>query len=124
MIKRALLFSSFLFVLGRQISCAAADLIGRVPAQASAISNPYESSDAAARAGAKLFVRECSSCHGEKHLTNAPRLDSRILRSASPGVLFWILRNGSLYRGMPSFAHLPEAQRWQIIAYLKSAYEN
>ena len=42
---------------------------------------------------------------------------------ASPGALFWVLRNGSLKRGMLSFAHLPEAQRWQIITYLKTLKE-
>jgi len=31
-----------------------------------------------------------------------------------------VLRNGSLRHGMPSFAHLPEQQRWQIVTYLKS----
>jgi hypothetical protein len=25
----------------------------------------------------------------------------------------------SLRRGMPSFAHLPESQRWQIITFLR-----
>jgi hypothetical protein len=38
---------------------------------------------------------------------------------ASPGTLFWVLRNGSLRRGMPSFAHLPEPARWQIITFLQ-----
>ncbi len=39
---------------------------------------------------------------------------------AVPGALFWILRNGDLRHGMPPFAHLPEAQRWQIIEFLQS----
>jgi mono/diheme cytochrome c family protein len=47
-------------------------------------------------------------------------LASPIVREAEPGKLFWILRNGSLRHGMPSFAHLPEEQRWQIVMYLKS----
>jgi len=28
-----------------------------------------------------------------------------------------------LHRGMPSFAHLPEPQRWQIITFLREAGE-
>jgi hypothetical protein len=43
-----------------------------------------------------------------------------MVRQAKPGTLYWILRNGSLCRGMPSFAHLPEDQRWQIITFLQS----
>ena len=27
------------------------------------------------------------------------------------------LRNGSIWRGMPSFSHLPEEQRWEIVTY-------
>jgi len=50
----------------------------------------------------------------------APPLNQAEVREASPGALFWVLRNGSLKRGMPSFAHLPDAQRWQIITYLKT----
>jgi mono/diheme cytochrome c family protein len=119
--RRTLFRIASLLILEGQMSCAAADLIGRVPAQPKAILNPYEGSEDAVRAGAKLFVRECSACHRGKYQTNAPPLDSQTLRSASPRVLFWILRNGSLSRGMPSFAHLPEAQRWQIVAYLKEA---
>jgi len=32
----------------------------------------------------------------------------------------WVLKNGSIYQGMPSFAHLPEPQRWEIITFLRS----
>jgi hypothetical protein len=38
---------------------------------------------------------------------------------ASPGTLFWLLRNGKLDRGMPSWSKLPDQQRWQIVTYLK-----
>jgi mono/diheme cytochrome c family protein len=50
----------------------------------------------------------------------APPLNQADVHDASPAALFWVLRNGSLKRGMPSFAHLPEPQRWQIITYLKT----
>jgi mono/diheme cytochrome c family protein len=49
-----------------------------------------------------------------------PALVSPAVRSAPAGVIFWLLRNGSLRRGMPSFSHLPEQQRWQIVTYLKT----
>jgi len=98
---------------------AGTDLLGHAPVAASAAANPYEGDETAARAGAKLVERECQPCHGERSAGKAPLLNSSPIRDAPAGALFWVLRNGSLYRGMPSFAHLPEAQRWQIVEYLK-----
>jgi hypothetical protein len=37
--------------------------------------------------------------------------------------MFWVLENGSLHHGMPSFAHLPAPERWQIITYLQGLSE-
>jgi len=104
-------------------SASAMDLVQLAPQRAAAITNPLASDEQARRAGAKLYSRECASCHGRKRegLGKAPPLDRADVYDASPGALFWVLRNGSLYRGMPSFAHLPEPQRWQIITFLKSA---
>jgi mono/diheme cytochrome c family protein len=97
-------------------------LIQRASSKAKLISSPLENDAAAQRAGAKLYKRECSACHGENRggSINAPPLAQTEVYQAAPGTLFWILRNGSLTTGMPSFAHLPEAQRWQIIAFLGS----
>jgi mono/diheme cytochrome c family protein len=84
-------------------------------------SNPFQGNDQAKRAGAKLFARECAACHGvrlEGH-GKAPSLDRQDIYRAPPGTLFRVLRNGRLYSGMPSFAHLPEPQRWQIITFLQ-----
>jgi hypothetical protein len=41
---------------------------------------------------------------------------------STPGTLFWILTNGVVRRGTPVWSKLPEAQRWQIVSYLKSLY--
>ena len=94
----------------------------RAPRETAARTNPYERQPTAVRAGRKLYERECAGCHGaEAHGgSRAPSLKSRTVQDAPPGAIFWLLRNGSLRAGMPSFAHLPEAQRWQVVAYLKS----
>src|SRR5262249_12487049 len=97
-------------------------LVERAQHRAKTQGNPLEGQERAQRAGAKLFARECASCHGmngEGGLGKAPPLKQKEVNEAAPGVLFWILRNGALQRGMPSFAHLPEAQRWQIISWLQ-----
>jgi mono/diheme cytochrome c family protein len=84
--------------------------------------NPYEGDPLAIEAGNKLFQRECAACHGKdaRGIGKAPPLVLPDVYRAAAGALFWVLRNGSLKRGMPSYAHLPEQQRWQIVTYLKS----
>lgn len=94
----------------------------RAPAKDRTRTNPYEAKPGARTAGEKLFRRECAECHGmdAAGLRKAPPLNSPSVTSAPPGAIFWVLRNGSLRRGMPSFAHIPEPQRWQIVTYLRS----
>ena len=94
----------------------------RAPARTAMVTNPLAGSERARRAGARLYDRECAACHGQKAEGRGKALPllSPEARRASPGALFWVLTNGSLWRGMPSFAHLPEPQRWQIVEYLKS----
>lgn len=98
------------------------DLIQRVPASSRELANPLEASNANRRAGNKLYLQECAACHGSEALGKGrvPPLATPMVRQAEPGTLFWILRNGSLCHGMPSFAHLPEDERWQIVTFLKS----
>ncbi|MBV9265460.1 MAG: cytochrome c [Acidobacteriaceae bacterium] len=89
--------------------------------------NPYAGNERAREAGQKLFDENCGSCHGEAGKGNGraktPPLTTRFVHDADPGALFWVLRNGSPSHSMPSFQHLPEAQRWQIITYLQSLGE-
>ena len=96
-------------------------LVQQAPARTANTPNPLEGNENARRAGAKLYARECAACHGANRegRGSAPTLDQPEVYQAVPGTLFWVLRNGSLNRGMPSFAHLPELQRWQIITFLR-----
>src|SRR4029077_5811439 len=84
--------------------------------------NPYDSQSGAVAAGAKLFHQNCSSCHGSEATgtDKKPNLHSERIRAATPGELEWLLKNGSMRNGMPSWSRLPEQQRWQIVSYLKS----
>lgn len=110
------------FIAGLTLAASASGtLIQNAPSKAAERRNPFESEGSAQRAGAKLYVRECASCHGDNRegRRNAPPLNRLDVRSTAPGTLFWVLTNGSLHRGMPSFAHLPEARRWQIITFLR-----
>lgn len=94
----------------------------RVPARNRDRSNPFDSDAKAVAAGAKLFRQNCAACHGNEGTgrDKKPDLRSDRIRNATPGELEWLLTNGSLRNGMPSWSRLPEQQRWQIVAYLKS----
>jgi len=95
--------------------------LASVPASAPELVNPFGESPAAVAAGRKLFLRHCAECHGDdgRGGRRGPSLDSRRLRQASAGALFWFLTNGRLAAGMPEWSRLPAARRWQIVAYLQ-----
>lgn len=84
--------------------------------------NPYSGQSQAIAAGSRLFADHCAPCHGTDALGHGkrPSLRTSEVQNASDGEIFWILRNGYLRRGMPSWSSLPEQTRWQIIAYVKS----
>lgn len=94
----------------------------RVPDKDRARENPYDSQSEAIAAGAKLFHQNCASCHGNEAMgtEKKPSLHSDRIRNSTPGELEWLLKNGSMKNGMPSWSRLPEQQRWQIVSYLKS----
>lgn len=109
-------------ILVATVSARVGTLVQQAPPNALLLRNPLEGQDRARRAGAKLFARECAACHGPDGagIGKAPPLTRTDVQDASAGALFWVLRNGSLNRGMPSFAHFPEPQRWQIIVFIRT----
>lgn len=84
--------------------------------------NPYAGQPEAAAAGKILFAENCAKCHGPdaegRH--GRPSLRSERVAHATDGELAWILRNGDTWKGMPTWSGLPEQERWQIIAYLRT----
>lgn len=99
------------------------DLIQRASSVAPHRSNPLPANKETVAAGEKLFRRNCAYCHGENGIGNGrkktPPLTIPTVKHADPGTLFWVLQNGSENGSMPSFAHLPDAEKWQIIAFLQ-----
>ena len=49
-----------------------------------------------------------------------PSLRSDRVQRATDGEIFWLLKNGSLKHGMPSWSAMPEPMRWQVVTYVKS----
>jgi mono/diheme cytochrome c family protein len=94
-----------------------------VPAREHARTNPLRGQPDAVAAGGRLYAEHCAKCHGKnaQGLGKAPSLRSlRVQQQATEGDLHWLLVNGNLRRGMPSWSKLPDPERWQIISYLKS----
>ena len=72
--------------------------------------------------GSKLFRKNCSECHGSDGQggSRAPSLGLAVVQEQTDGTLFWKITNGNLGRGMPSWSRLPEAQRWQLVLFLRT----
>lgn len=92
------------------------------PESAQKMNNPYEGQSAAIAAGKNLYSRNCLSCHGRnaEGTGNVPSLVDGNLETTTPGEVFWFITKGDKDNGMPSWAQLPEKQRWQIVSYVKS----
>lgn len=93
------------------------------PADAKALKNPVNG----VGNGRKWFEINCVSCHGSGGKGDGPAVGALPIKPAdwtspkgqdqSDGELFWKISNG---RGvMPSWKHLPEKQRWEIVNYLR-----
>jgi mono/diheme cytochrome c family protein len=103
---------------------AAADgsWLKEVPAADHAMVNPMASHPDAIAAGSSLYRNSCASCHGAdgNGRGSRPPVHSARIAGATDGDLFWLLRTGEPSSGMPAWTRLPEDQRWQIVAYLRS----
>ncbi|MBP2017737.1 mono/diheme cytochrome c family protein [Symbiobacterium terraclitae] len=80
--------------------------------------------ESAVAAGRQLAEQRCAGCHGADFrgrqlgaVRSADLVQSAGARSEQ--FLMWAISEGS-QRGMPAHSHLPEEQRWQLVAFLKS----
>jgi mono/diheme cytochrome c family protein len=91
-------------------------------AQSSGKEQMYIGRDDQIRAGEKLYRRHCAECHGAdgRGIGKAANLQAPHVQTKSPAELVEFLRDGDLWRGMPSWANMPEERRWQIVAYIKT----
>ena len=97
-----------------------------VPARDHERTNPYQAQPEAIASGRRVFMDHCSHCHGEnaEGTKKRPPLKSeRVQLQATEGDLHWLLVNGNLAKGMPSWSKLGDPQIWQVISYVKSLHE-
>ncbi len=93
------------------------------PADAAAKPNPEAKNPDAPAVGRKLYMRTCVGCHeedGSGKDTGAANLRSPEVQTQSDGALFWKISNGNTAAGMPSFASLPETDRWDVVTFLRT----
>lgn len=94
----------------------------KVPEADKSRPNPAANDPDAVAAGGKLYAEKCAKCHGEnaEGKGHHPSLRTQTVQQATPGELEWLIQHGNRWHMMPSFAGLPETQRWQIVSYIKS----
>jgi mono/diheme cytochrome c family protein len=94
----------------------------RVPGTDRARTNPFAGQPDAIAAGRLVFEDHCAKCHGAdaEGRGKKPSLRSSRVQGATDGEIFWLLKNGNLGKGMPTWSAIPEQTRWQVIAYVKS----
>ena len=105
------------------VAAVSADWLTQVPDRDRQKANPYRDQPQAIQAGRLLFADHCAQCHGDtaEGTKKRPSLRTpRVQSQATEGDLRWLLANGNLRRGMPSWSKLPDQQLWQLISYLKS----
>ena len=123
-LRRSMTVLSLLVLSAATILASAGDGQWRtkVPESARKRPNPMAGDPDSRAAGAKLFQQNCATCHGKQAegRSKRPNLHSDQIKNATPGELEWLLKNGSLKNGMPSWSRLPEPQRWQLVTFLKS----
>jgi mono/diheme cytochrome c family protein len=121
--RRLALILCMVFGMTVALCAASSSRWQHVPAKDHWRSNPLAGQSEAVAAGELVYRDHCLQCHkanamGDGH--KKPPLRSERVRSATDGDIEWFLRQGDLGHGMPSWSSLPEAQRWQLVAYLRS----
>lgn len=115
----------FLLLLAASAACVAAadgSWLKKVPKADRERVSPYAEVPDAKAAGRLIFLDNCAKCHGEdaEGKRNRPSLRSGRIQHATDGEIAWLLKNGNVFKGMPNWSGLPEQQRWQVIAYIRS----
>lgn len=93
-----------------------------------------ESADMAAH-GAAVFATNCAVCHGPKGLGDGPAglslnprprnfVEGKWKKGGDSIGLFGVLANGLPPSSMASFAHLPVADRWALVQFIRSITQN
>jgi mono/diheme cytochrome c family protein len=114
--------SGFVGSLAAPVGRAGPPDFHHAPLSAASLENPYRGQPPAAQAGGQLYAAHCAACHGRsaEGTGSIPALAHGRVQNVPDGEVFWFITRGSLSGAMPSWASLPEQQRWQLVTYLKT----
>jgi len=121
--RRWLMLAAVLMFAVLAFGVADGSWMRRVPQREHERKNPYQGQAEAVAAGRLVYEDHCSKCHGAEAqgTKKRPSLRSaRVQQEATEGDLHWLLVNGNMGRGMPSWSKLGDPQVWQIVTYLKT----
>lgn len=101
--------------------------------QARALRNPITASDDELLAGMKLYINNCSGCHGRpgepspwgtrNFYPRVPQLANHPAR-LDAGEMFVVVKRGIRYSGMGAWdGMLPDADIWRIVTFLSTAHD-
>jgi len=90
---------------------------------------PILPSEKSLQQGQKLFLKNCSVCHGGEGDGKGPAaaalktppanfLDKKHSAIYGPGEKFWIIGHGTEQTGMPAFSHLTPMDRWNLVNHI------
>jgi len=82
--------------------------------------NPYEAQPPEAASRFIICAAPAATAKTAKARANIPPLAQEKIKAATPGELFWFITQGDVNNGMPSWATLPQRQRWLIVNYAKN----
>ena len=101
----------------------------------SGIKEPWIESPELVAHGKHLFQKNCVLCHGQKGLGDGPAgaslnpkprnlVEGKWKKGGTSLGLFDVLSHGLPPSAMASYAHLPPADRWSLVAYIRSITQN
>jgi mono/diheme cytochrome c family protein len=122
-LKSRLVFILLLFFALAVSASSNGAWMNKVPERDRDKQNPYGDQADAIAAGQRIFHDHCAHCHGAdaEGTKKRPSLRTeRVQQQATEGDLHWLLVNGSMVAGMPSWSKLGDPQIWQVITYVRS----
>lgn len=122
---RWFIFLLTLFLLSAPVLVVAQWPDWPVPEEDAMIPNPVEKTPSAINNGRVLYETQCAACHGPRGLGDgaiaSPNMTTEAFAAQTDGAIFYKLQQG---RGqMPSFAHLPDEELWEVILFLRTFTE-
>lgn len=124
-----MLISGLLLIIGGSHAKAQAYKKWVAPETATHVSNPIAGNQSVLPEGKKIYMSNCSPCHGNNGKGDGPAAaalnpkpadhTSTALLSETDGSLYWKISEGR--KPMPSYKKaLTDAQRWELVNYIRS----